>query len=110
MRCDLLAELATKVEVPDNIPYTNEPLQPATVIDAISIVQTVRSGGAKTFGLLAEKYAKVFSSSLGVNGCNRVDMVFDRYDKSIKAGERAMRGSSSELEINISGPITPIAN
>ena len=36
-------------------------------------------------------------------------MVFDQYlDDSIKAGERARRGSSSALEVYIGGPATPV--
>ena len=94
VKSDILAELETIIEVYDKILNTEKTLSTATVIDAtMAVDHTVRSGGAKTFGQLAKKYYKSLSSSLGVNGCNRIDIVFVCYDKpeSIKAGERARR-------------------
>ena len=44
-----------------------------------------------------------------MNGCIRVDVVFDRYkDVSIKAGERFKRGASEALEVHIKDSATPI--
>ena len=56
------------------------------------------------------KYFQVVTAHLGNNGCNRVDVVFDRYNKedSIKEAERARRGSSSRYEVRISGPSTRV--
>ena len=49
-------------------------------------------GGLMTFGVklaMASSHYKLLTSYLGINGCQRVDVVFDRYmDLSIKADER----------------------
>ena len=110
MKSELLAELETKAEALPTLPLDEEPLPTAHIIDAMAMVQMVKPGGAKTFGELAEKYYDIISAPLGDNGCNRVDVVFDRYDNpsSIKAGERRRRGSSTAFEIKISGPSTPL--
>ena len=65
----------------------------------MAIVQMMKAGGAQSFGDLAEKYYQYITSPFQQPGCNRVDVVFDRYDKpySIKANERERRGSSSAL-------------
>ena len=85
-------------------------LSTAYIIDGMAIVQMVRSAGSATFGELAEKYFNFITAQLGKNGCNRVDVVFDRYDKedTIKADEHARRGSSTSYEVRISGPATPV--
>ena len=73
-------------------------------------MQMMKAGGAQSFGELAEKYYQYITSPFQQPGCNRVDVVFDRYDKpySIKGNERKRRGSSSALEIKIIGPSTPV--
>ena len=55
-------------------------------------------------------YFQLITAHLGNNGCNRVDVVFDRYDKedSIKEAEHAQRGSSSSFKVRISGPSTSV--
>jgi hypothetical protein len=70
----------------------------------------VKTAGANTFGEMATRYFDTITSPLGHNNCNRVDVVFDRYDKqdSIKESERQRRGSSSGYEIKITGPNTPV--
>ena len=75
----------------------------------MAVVQMMKNAGSATFGELANKYFQLITAHLGNNGCNRVDVVFDRYDKedSIKEAERAQRGSSSSFEVRISGPSTP---
>ena len=82
----------------------------AYVIDGMAVVQMMKNAGSATFGELANKYFQLITAHLGNNGCNRVDVVFDRYDKedSIKEAERARRGSSSSFEVRISGPSTPV--
>ena len=82
----------------------------AHIIDGMGVVQAAKSAGARTFGELASKYFNIITAPLSWNNCNRVDVVFDRYDKpvSIKCGERERRGSSSAFEIKIAGPHTPI--
>ena len=73
-----------------------------------TIVQVLKSVGSSTFGELASKYFKAITTSL-VN-CKEVHIVFDQYwDASIKAGERARRGSlNASLEVKIHGPSTPV--
>ena len=76
----------------------------------MAVVQMMKNAGSATFGELANKYFQLITAHLGNNGCNRVDVVFDRYDKedSIKEAERARRGSSSSFEVRISDPSTPV--
>ena len=70
----------------------------------------MKVGGAQSFGELAEKHYQYITSPFQQPGCNRVDVLFDRYDKpySIKGNECERRGSSSALEIKIIGPSTPV--
>ena len=72
-------------------------------------VQMLKTGGASTFGELAEKHFDLFATHFGRNGHARVDVVFDQYrDISIKSGERARRTVSMGLEIKIKTPTTPL--
>ena len=69
----------------------------------------IKSGRTATFGELAKNYFNTFTSPLSTHKCYCVHVVFDQYlDDSIKAGERARRGSSSALEVYIGGPATPV--
>ena len=75
----------------------------------MAVIQMVKSGGAATFGELASTHYNTLTSSVGKNGCCRVDDVFDRYlPKSIKAGEGSKRGESCALLVKIQGSQTPI--
>ena len=82
----------------------------AFVIDAMAMVKMIKVVGVTTFGALADKYWEAFTKALNQNDCNRIDIVFDRYEKkdSIKEQTRLKRGSSSSLEIKIAGENTPI--
>ena len=61
------------------------------LIDAMGLVQAMKSAGTKTFGELASKYFNVVTSY--IVSCKEVHIVFDQYwDLSIKA-ERAHRDS-----------------
>ena len=70
----------------------------------------MKNAGSAKFGELANKYFQVITAHVGNNGCNCVDVVFDRNEKedSIKEAELAQRGSSSSFEVRISGPSTPV--
>ena len=74
----------------------------------MALVQVLKSAGSSTFGELASKYFKAITTSLA--SCKEVHIVFDQYwDASIKAGERACRGSlNASLEVKIHGPSTPV--
>lgn len=74
----------------------------------MALVQVLKSAGSSTFGELASKYFKAITTSLA--SCKEVHIVFDQYwDTSIKAGERARRGSlNASLEVKIHGPSTPV--
>lgn len=76
----------------------------------MAMVQMMKRAGLATFGELASKYFQVITAHLGNNGCNRVDVIFDCYDKedSIKEAECARRGSSLSYEVRTSGPSTPV--
>ena len=75
----------------------------------MAVVQMVKSAGARTVGEMATKYFQIVISPLFKNNWNRVDVIFERYNKrdSIKSGKQKRYGSSV-FEINISGPHTPI--
>ena len=107
----LLSLLEESVEVAPRLPSVGDP-EPLTayVLDGMAIVQTLKTAGARTFGELASKYYNTITAPLEKHSCNRVDIVFDRYDKpnSIKESERQRRGSSSSFEIRIVGPTTPV--
>ncbi|KAK3698426.1 hypothetical protein QZH41_001193 [Actinostola sp. cb2023] len=80
------------------------------LMDAMALVQAVKSGGSNTFGALVQKYYSIIVAPLQVASCNEVHLVFDQYwDVSIKAGERSRRGSTATgLEVQISGPAIPV--
>lgn len=98
----LLPELEKSVDVLPRLPV-QENTATAYILDGMAIVQMVKAGGAQSFGEMADKYFQLIKSPFQQPGCNRVDVVFDRYDKpySIKGNERERRGSSSALEIRI---------
>ena len=106
----LRAELEKCVQVLPRLPE-QENTGTALRLDRVAIVQMMKAGGTQSFGKLAEKYYQYITSPFQQPGCNRVDVIFDRYDKpcSIKGNERERRGASSALEIKIIGPSTPVA-
>lgn len=105
----LLFTLEEAVQVLPRLLSDSE-LLTAYVLDGMAVVQMVKTAGARTFGELANNYYNTITAPLGKCNCNRVDVVFDRYDKehSIKESERQRRGSSSGYEIRIAGPSTPV--
>ena len=106
----LIAELEKKVDVHPKLPQvTTSQMSTAHIVDAMALVQMTKSAGAANFGEMAFKYYSLVTAPLRRNGCQRVDVVFDRYSSlSIKAGEREKRGTSAALEVTIQGPATPI--
>ena len=102
--------LAALIEAKVNVCARLQPFPRDTIhlIDGMALVQVLKSAGSSTFGELASKYFKVSIASLA--NCKEVHIVFDQYwDVSIKAGERARRGSlSASLEVKIHGPSTPV--
>lgn len=81
----------------------------ACVIDAMALVQVMKSANSATFGEMAEQYCVHITRTLSQNSCTRVDLVFDQYRKqSIKEGERHKRGEASSLEVKIHSDCTPI--
>ena len=80
----------------------------------MALLHTIKSGQITTFGHLEETLFQRISSHFGKNGCNRVDVVFDRYDQvhSIKTGEHEKRqsltSSYGSLEVKIHGTGTPV--
>ena len=64
-------------------------LRTAVIIDAMALIQMVKSAGAATFGQMAGKYFDIITRILSQDNCTRVDLVFDQYrTMSIKAAER----------------------
>lgn len=81
----------------------------ACLIDAMALIQMVKSAGSATFGELSLKYEEIVTSTIRRNGCTRVDLIFDQYRSvSIKAGERSKRGESRSLEVHIHSGSTPV--
>ena len=103
----LMNLLEKEVTCKSSLPPSQLPT--ACLIDAMALIQMVKSAGSATFGLLAQKYEDIITSTLSQDGCTRVDLVFDQYRSvSIKAGERRKRGESSSLEVNIHNGSTPV--
>ena len=105
----LRAELEKCVQVLPRLPE-QENTGTALRFDRVAIVQMMKAGGTQSFGKLAEKYYQYITSPFQQPGCNRVDVIFDRYDKpcSIKGNERERRGASSALELQNSGINTSV--
>ena len=74
------------------------------------MVQMVKVAGARTFGEMASRYFDTVTTPLRRNNCDRVDVVFDRYDKedSVKENQRRRRGLSSGYEVTIANGNTPV--
>jgi len=102
--------LEEQVQVLPKLPVEDEP-STTYVIDGMAVVQMMKSVGSATFGENVKRYFDVITAQLGKNGCNRGDVIFDRYHKedSIKEAERTRRGSSASFEVRISGPSTPVS-
>ena len=89
----LMAELEKKVDVQLKLPQvTTSTISTAHIFDAMALVHMTKSFGASTFGEMALKYYQLITLPLILNGCHRVDVVFDQYfSLSIKAGERGRK-------------------
>ena len=86
-------------------------LRTAVIIDAMALIQMVKSAEAATFGQMAGKYFDIITQILSQDNCTRVDLVFDQYSTmSIKAAERQERGESLSMEIKIHNQNTPVPN
>ena len=82
-------------------------LRTAVIIDAMALIQMVKSAGAATSGQMAGKYFDIITHY----NCTRVDLVFDQYRTiSIKAAERQERGEILSMEIKIHNQNTPVPN
>eukprot|EP00058_Branchiostoma_floridae_P009808 XP_002595296.1 hypothetical protein BRAFLDRAFT_128105 [Branchiostoma floridae] len=102
----LLSELEKEVQVHARLPVTND-ISTAYISDGMATIQAVGTGGAALFGDLATLHYRMLTSNLGQQ-CQRVDVVFDQYNKtSIKDGERQRRDQQSTLEVKIQGHTTP---
>ena len=81
----------------------------AVLIDAIVLIQMVKSVGNANFEEMADIYHEVTTRVLGQNNCNRVDLVFDQYRSlSIKEIVRQRGGEASSMEIKIQHQNTPV--
>ena len=106
----LLTALETSVQVSPRLPCDNENPRTEHILDGMAVVQMVKVAGARTFGEMASRYFDTVTTPLRRNNCDRVDVVFDRYDKedSIKESERRRRGLSSGYEVTIAKGNTPV--
>ena len=90
------SSLAALIEAKVNVCLRLQPFPRDTIylIDGMALVQVLKSAGSSMFGELASQYFKVITTSLA--NYKEVHIVLDQYwDASIKAGERARRGSMS---------------
>ena len=61
----------------------------ACLIDAMALVQMVKSAGCATYLELSKKYKEILLAALSRHGCTKVDLIFDQYPSvSVKADER----------------------
>ena len=103
----LMHLLEKDVTCRSSLPTSQPPT--AFLIDAMALIQMVKSSGSATFGELSQKYEDIVAITLRQNICTRVDLIFDQYRSvSIKEGERSRRGESSSLEVNIHNGSTPV--
>ena len=105
-----MADLEKKVDLQLKLPQvTTSTISTAHIFDAMALLHMTKSFGASTFGEMALKYYQLITLPLALNGCHRVDVVFDQYfSLLIKAGGRETRGASIALEVKIRGPATPV--
>ena len=90
-----MAELEKMVYVQLKLPQvTTRMISTADIFDAMALVHMTKPFGASTFGEMALKCYQLITVPLALNGCDRVDVVFDQYlnfSLSITAGEREKR-------------------
>ena len=107
----LMAELDKKVDVQLKLPQvTTSTIYITHIFDDMALVHITKSFGASTFDEMALKYHQLITVPLDLNGCYRVDVVFDQYFSiiSIKVGKREKRYESMALEVQIRGPASPV--
>lgn len=103
----LMPLLENDVSRPSSLPCSEIPT--AYLIDAMALLQMLKSPETVTFGELSGKYSDIVISTLSRNCCTRLELVFDQYRPvSIKAGERNKRDESSSLQVKIHGGSTPV--
>ena len=104
----LMAEVERECQAQGRLPESA--LSTAFILDAMDLVQTLKSAGYRTFGDLAERYLNVFFTPLRQGQCRRVDVVFDRYgvQESIKESEKVRRGSSRAVEVQSTNKHSPV--
>ena len=80
------------------------------IYDGMALVQKTKVTIQSTFGEYAEVLLNVILKTFDIEQCERVDVVFDRYDQqfSIKTQERLKRQTSQGLCITIHGPYTQL--
>ena len=106
-KSSLMPGLEKNVAVLPSLPPSLIPT--AFVIDAMALVQVMKSASSASFGQMADQYCTHITRMLSQSSCSRVDVVFDQYRKqSIKEGERHKRGQTSSLEVKIYSDSTPI--
>ena len=106
-KSSLMSVLEKNVAVLPSLPPSLIPT--AFVIDAMALVQVMKSASSASFGQMAEQHCMHITRMLSQSSCSRVDLVFDQYRKqSIKEGERHKRGQTSSLEVKIYSDSMPI--
>ena len=101
-----MSVMAIQLKLPQ---VTTSAISTAHIFDAMALVHMTNSFGTSTFSEMALKYYQIITVPFALNGCHRVDVVFNQYfSLSIKAGEREKRGASMALEVQIRGPSTPV--
>ena len=73
-----------------SLPSSQHPT--ACLIDAMALIQIVKSARSATFSQLSQKYQDIVTSKFHQNSHTRVDLIFDQYwPVSIKAQGNAAR-------------------
>ena len=96
-----MAELEKVIDVQLKLPrVTTCTIYIAHIFDAMALLHMTKSFDASTFDEMALKYYDLITVPLALNGCHRVDVVFDQYfSLSIN---RLWPG------VQIRGPATPV--
>ena len=80
-------------------------LRTTVIIDAMALIQMVKSAGTATFGQMAGKYFDIITRISSQDNCTQVDLIFDQYrTMSIKTAEIL------SMEIKIHNQNTPVPN
>ena len=104
----LMYVLENNVTCRSSLPSSQHPT--ACLIDAMALVQIVKSARSATFSQLSQKYQDIVTSKFHQNSHTRVDLIFDQYRPvSIKAQGNAAR-EENQARLKSTSTVDPRQN